>query len=186
MKQINLLPEAEVKELKLELASGLWLRFYTILGSTLVILLILGFVTRILISATIASNEAQIQQLRRQLTSSNNQALEKQVVDLNTQMRNLETLNRQHYYWSDALIELGNLSPADFHLDTVTLDRATGEVVVMGTADNRSSVLEFWSAVHKSKYFTRINFPLNNLQQAANTPFTFTFFINSEPLKSKQ
>lgn len=185
MKQINLLPESELKELHLELASKQLLKFFSLLVISLLLLFVLGLATRYLIKTSISANDIQVEQLQKQLASSDNQALQKQLIDLNSKMKNLQLLNQKGYHWSEALTEIGNLSPADFHLDLLTLDRSTGEIVMNGTTDRRASVIDFWSAVHKSKYFSKINFPLNNLEKATDTPFTFTFYLNPETITNK-
>ena len=138
---------------------------------------------KIFIQSSIRENEAQVDQLKNQLSSSNNQALEKEVASLNTQIRNIKAINQQHFYWSKALAELGNLTPIGCHLDSVTFSRSTGEVKVDGIADTRTEVIDFWSNVKNSDYFNNINFPLTNLETATNTSFSYTFHINPEKIK---
>ena len=178
MKIINLLPQKELQELRYEYATGYILKFFTVLITSLVLFLLAAFITNLFIDTEISGTNTRITDLQRQLSTSNNQALEKEVVRLNTQMKNIKSFEQQHYYWSKALVEFGNLAPSDFHVDRLLVDRNTGKITVEGKADSRGSVLAFWSSVKKSSYFSNINFPLSNLEKPTDTPFTFTFSAN--------
>lgn len=186
MKIINLLPEEEAKELKLEVASHQLTRFFAIVASSLLVLFILAFGAKFFLKNEIGKDNNLIEDLQKQLSSANNQALEKQVVTLNGQIKTIKIIDQQHYYWSKALVELGNMSPSDFHLDTVTLDRGSGLITVSGVSDSRSSVITFWSNVKKSQYFSNINFPLTNLEEPSDTHFSFTFNINPDTIKTNE
>jgi len=186
MKTINLLPKAESSELAMELASRQILKFLVIAVGSLLIFLGLAFGIRIPINNEIAENDKQIANLQKELSTSGNLALQRQVVTLNSQMKNITTLTQKRNYWSKALIELGNLSPEGFHLDLASFDRASGQITITGTADNRSSVLNFWSNVKKSTLFKDINFPLNNLEKATDTPFTFSFTVDGALIGKEQ
>src|SRR5690606_22559641 len=95
----------------------------------------------------------------------------------------IDSLRRDHYYWSRALIELSYLVDSNTRLSSVNMDRETGEVKVTGIADDRDGILAFWSAVHKSEVFHNIDFPLTNLESDDDAPFAFTFYIKPEALK---
>jgi len=185
MKFINLLPETELKELKLEFASKHLLKFFVVSLISLLILILGAVSVNVLIKSQIAANNIEISELQAQLNSSDNQALQKEIIGLNSQIKNISVINQQHYLWSKALTELGNLAPSDLHIDLLTVDR-TGQIVINGTTDDRDSVLTFWSNVKKSRYFMNINFPLKNLEKPTDTPFTFTFFINPKSIQLSQ
>ncbi len=184
-KMINLLPESEVKELKLELASKQFLKFFSMIFITLLLFILASVVGKIWVSAEMSGDDSVISSLQSQLNSSDNQALQKEIVQLNGQIKNVKSFQQQHYAWSKVLTEIGNLSPSDFQLQLLTADKSNGQIVINGTAGKRDSVLQFWSNVKKSSYFQNINFPLTNLEQPTNTPFTFTFFINPAQIKNQ-
>lgn len=179
MKIINLLPENEVKELQLRLASNQLLKFFVVIFISLAICFTGALVMRFYIEGSIAQTKVEVANLQQQLSSSNNQALEKQVKALNTQIRNVKAIDQQHYYWSKALVELSNVTPAGMHIDVVSADRASGQIQISGVADKRDLVLQFWSNVKKSNLFANIDFPLNNLERPTNTSFSFTFYVNT-------
>jgi len=183
MKKINLLPKTQAREVRLGLASKQLLNFFIFIGSTLVILFAAALAIRFYMEGTLSQGKLQVDDLQKQLSSQNNQALEKRVVNLNTQLKNIKNISTQHLYWSNALLELGNLFPKDFHLDNLSVDRATGKIEVAGTADKREDVIAFWSNVKKSTYFTNINFPLTNLETETDTKFDFIFYINTKAIQ---
>ncbi|MBX4204987.1 MAG: PilN domain-containing protein [Candidatus Doudnabacteria bacterium] len=185
MKITNLLPQSELKGLRLLLASKLLVKFFIVIAISLTAFFLMTMAVRFYIEGSITESQSRIGELQRQLSSSDNQALEKQVLNLNTQIRNIKSANQQHYYWSKALVELGNITPVGMHLNTLDVDRASGKLVVEGVSDNRDDVITFWSNVTKSSYFQNINFPLNNLESAADTEFTFTFSIKPETIKTE-
>lgn len=183
MKRINLLPKSELRDIKLGFYAGQFLVFWVCVMITLVVFLILVIVSRTYLTNQVNQTQDQISVQKQVLKSSDNELLKQQISDLNDQTSNIQNINAQHYYWSKALVELGNLLVPDIHLDLLTLDRATGQIYIKGIAGSRDSVLKFWSDVHKSAYFKNINFPLANLNQAADDSFEFTFYINPASVK---
>lgn len=185
MKTINLLPQPEQKEIKLELIAHQLLNFWFWIIGSMLLLFALSLVTTIRLRASIADTETEIIKSKEALSSAANQQLEKQVVNLNSEIDRVNLLRSQHYHWSNGLIELGNILPTDMVIDLLFLDRASGKVDISGIAKNRESVLKFWSDMHKSKYFQDINFPLPNLERASDTSFSFSFYIKPEQIKQE-
>lgn len=183
MKRINLLPKSEQQEFRLQLFSKQLLAFLAWVITSLVIFLGIAIGARVLLEQQVKDVDQQIGLDKQILKTSDNERLKSEVTDLNNQILGIKNLASQHYFWSSALAELAKIFPADMQIDLISLDRSSGQVDVQGTAGRRDSVLKFWSDLHKSEYFTNINFPLPNLNQATNDPFTFTFFLNPEKIK---
>lgn len=183
MKQINLLPKIEQRQIGFDLLTQKLIRFGFLVLSLLVIVFLLSLGSQIYLRKKMTSLKQEIAGQEALLTSSDNQELQKQVVDLNQQIRTIEQLKGQHLEWSKVLIELTNLLPTDMRVTTLGVDRASLKLTITGTAENRDSVLKFWSNVKKSRYFTDINFPLINLEKPTSTPYTYTLTINAEALK---
>ncbi len=185
MKTINLLPKAEQKEIKLELIAHQLLNFWFWIVGSMLLLFALSLITSVQLRTSIADTELEIIKSKEALSSATNQQLERQVVNLNSEIDKVKLLRSQHYYWSNGLIELANILPSDMVIDLLFLDRASGKVDVSGIAEDRESVLKFWSDMHKSKYFKDINFPLPNLERAFDTSFSFSFYIKPEQIKQE-
>jgi Tfp pilus assembly protein PilN len=184
MKSINLLPKSEQKELKLQSFVDQLTIFWVWVVISLAFFLALTYVARIYLGGQVSDVESQINSEKQVLKSSDNELLKQQVEGLNAQINAIKNLQSQHYYWSQALDELAKLLPADISLDSLSADRTSGKVQIQGVADTRESVLKFWADMHKSAYFKNIDFPLANLDSATKDPFSFTFFIVPDKLKS--
>ncbi len=183
MKRINLLPKPAQQEVRLLFFGKQLLLFWIWALITLLIFLILTFIAKSYLVRELADVSGQVDSEKLVLKSSDNERLKQEVGNLNDQIKTINNLSSQHYYWSGALTELGRLLAPDIRLDLVSMERATGKVQIQGIAGNRDSVLRFWSDVHKSSYFKNIDFPLSNLNRATNDTFTFTFYVNADQLK---
>lgn len=184
MKQINLLPKSERQELKLQLFSEQFISFWIWVMISLVFLVGLTYSAKIYLSGQVASAESQINLEKQVLKTSDNEMLKQKVDELNNQINLIKSMDGQHYYWSKALVEVGNLLPTDISLDSLSMDRTTGKVDIKGTAADRESVLKFWANIHKSEIFRNVNFPLENLNRPKDDPFVFSFFIVPDKLKT--
>ncbi|MBI4049548.1 MAG: hypothetical protein HY395_01890 [Candidatus Doudnabacteria bacterium] len=180
---VNLLPKIEQKDIHFELAYHQLTNFWLWVLGSLVLLIIIGQLSAWQIKSWIKTADAELAASRESLNTASNQELQKQVLLLNQEIANIDQLRSAHYAWSDALIELGSILPADMVVDILSLNRVSGQVDITGFVRNRESVIKFWSDMHKAKYFKDINFPLSNLEQPLDTPYQFTFFINEEQIK---
>lgn len=179
----NLLPKEDQQDLKLELMAGQVFRFWAYILASFVVLSGLGMGMVFVLEQRIAASNNEIDSKRQSLNSSATRQLEQEVVTLNDQIRLLNSLYANHYYWSKTLTELSYMVDSGTRLTTVQMDRATGKVTVQGEADDRDSVLSFWSRVMKSEVFKDINFPLTNLESNVGPEFTFEFYIKPEEVK---
>jgi Tfp pilus assembly protein PilN len=185
MKFINLLPPNQLKDNRLELISLQLRNFWIWVSISLLILFGLTFIVQILLNNEIESTDNQIVILSSSLQSADNQKLEDQVIALNRDIKNIESLSTEHYYWSKALVELGNIIPAELTIDALALERKTGEVKIRGVGETRTAVLNFWTNLNKSEMFDDVNFPLANLESARETSFSFAFFVNQDLIKQE-
>jgi Tfp pilus assembly protein PilN len=185
MRIINLLPKTQQKEITLDQAANQLLNFWLWVIGSMLLLFLLSLVTVFRLNTAITETETEISKNREALKSSQNQQLEKQVLNLNTEIQKIKTLRNEHYRWSNGLIELGNIIPAEMVVDVMSLQRETGKVDISGTSRSRGSVLQFWANMHKSSHFKDINFPLTNLERSTDAPYSFTFYINEEEIKKE-
>lgn len=183
MKRINLLPKTAQKEISLDIFAQKLFNFWIVVLVSFVVLFLLALGSQIFLNKKIGSTAREIVVKQAQLTSSDNQQLEQQVIALNDQIKIIEDLKVRHYYWSEALLELANLMPADLQVSILSLDRSTNKIDVIGTGGSRESVIQFWANVKKSKYFSDINFPLTNLEKPNNAPYTYTLTINPKQIQ---
>ena len=183
MRTINLLPKSEQREFELDLLNGQVTRFWILTIISLAVVLGLTVASDLYLSQQISLNQVQIDNKTRELRSSATKQLEEEVTALNRQIRLIDSLRQDHYLWSRALVELTYLVDSGARLTAIQLDRETGKVTVNGIASDRDNLLAFWSATMKSEVFHGINFPLTNLEQDKDAPFTFTFYVLPEEIK---
>jgi len=184
VKQINLLPKTEQRELRLTFFNDELIRFWVWILISLMLFVSLTYIAKAYLSAQVADTEGQIAISEQVLKSSDNELLKAQVETLNQEINAIKNLHNQHRFWSIALEELAKMLSPDISLDSVIIDRATGKAEIIGVAGSRESVLKFWADVHKSEYFYNINFPLSNLEKPILDPFTFSFSIKEDKIKS--
>lgn len=185
MKILNLLPKEEVKELQYEQYGSQIFRFWTSTVLALIVLFVISLAGNFWLSQKISINNSEIENKKQELSTAATKQLEQEVSELNAQIRLIDSLRRNHYYWSNALIELSYLLDTDAKFTSVQMDRETGKVQVNGEAGDRDSVLAFWAAVKKSEMYKNIDFPLTNLEKDEGAEYTFTFFINPEKVKQE-
>ncbi len=185
MKQINLLPKSEQRELRLTFFNEQLIRFWIWILVCLLLFVSLTYIAKAYLSGQVAGIEGEIALSEQVLKSSDNEQLKSQLEVLNQELNSIKHIRNQHRYWSIALEELAKMLSPDISLDSVIIDRTGNKVDIVGVAGNRESVLKFWSDVHKSEYFTNINFPLANLEKPILDPFSFSFTVNEEKVKSR-
>jgi Tfp pilus assembly protein PilN len=180
MKIINLLPNSEQKEIQREFLFRRVVVFWVLVWVSMGLLLTLTIATKIYLNKKISDTKKEITNGQNTLNSSDYRDLQKQVLQLNGSIKEVNNLITQHYYWSKSLVALADLIPSDVQLNQVVLDRETGRIDISGQAQNRDSIIKFWSDVIKSDYFHDINFPLANLEKPKIANFTFTFYVNKD------
>jgi hypothetical protein len=185
MKIINLLPKEEIKQLRLETVSSQILGFWIWVLVSLAVVFTLSIASTILLTQKISYNNDMIEQKKEELRTSTTKQLEQEVSSLNERILLIDRLRKDHYYWSNAYIELVNMLDTDVTLDTVTMNRETGMVEVQGLAADREGVLSFWAAVKKSTIFEKINFPLTNLEKDVDANFGYIFYLKPEEMKKE-
>jgi hypothetical protein len=182
-KRINLLPKDEQRQLNWDLLSAHMISFWVMILISLAALLLLALGQRLYLSRQMSRYDAQIEQQKKVLASSDNEALRTQVVDLNNQVKAINNLRDSHLNWSDVFVAIADITPGDVQFNQINIDRATGRVDVVGQAKLRDSILEFWSNVIKSDEFENINFPLSNLEKPTDGAFNFTFYVKKDQIE---
>lgn len=185
MKQINLLPTIEQRELKLMFFARRLSNFWFWLIGSLIIFFLLALATRFYMDGMINDTESKIAQDKSVLDSSEYKELQDEILLLNKNIKEIKNLQSQHYYWSSALVHLANAIPPDMQLNQVIFDRVTLKMEITGQAKTRESVIALWANILKSEYFKNINFPLTNLEKAEDADFAYTFYVRPEQFKTE-
>ncbi|HEX5430098.1 MAG TPA: PilN domain-containing protein [Patescibacteria group bacterium] len=186
MKVINLLPKSQKKELELEFISHQILVFWIMVIITLVMFVAVAWVFKFYIAQVIASNDQLVAESQAKVGSAEYKSLHDQIIGLNGSAADIKNLARHHYDWSGALYQLSGLVPAEVQLNDLQFDAATGKVDIDGQARTRQDVLDLWANITNSQYFSKINFPLSNLEKPVNSNFSFSFYANKDKFIDQQ
>lgn len=177
MKIINLLPESEQKELRMQVVAEQVSSFWIWILLSFVIFGAFSYLGQFTLKEQITQTERTINVRSVVLNSGENEKYKTEVEVLNNNIKSIKALNKEHYKWSQVLEEIALILPLDVTLDSLILQRDTGKIDIIATAKDRDSILTFWANVIKSPYFTNINFPLSNLEKPIDAPFMFTFYL---------
>ncbi len=99
----------------------------------------------------------------------------------NSQVSNLEKIQKSQLYWSKLLDKLNGLVSEGIKIESlITKDY---QVSLVGTARNRDELAAFKDKLTGESCFTDINFPLSNLASRDNPSFQIQFLVKEECLK---
>jgi Tfp pilus assembly protein PilN len=183
MKIINLLPREEQDQLRLDSTNNVVRRFWMTVLLCVVVFLGLGFAAQQYLHIAISNVDSEIDADKKLLESSDIKELQDQVVTLNRSLAEIKSIRNQQYQWSEVVMEISRIMPVRAQLNSLMMDRDTGEVTILGRAENRDVVLEVWSNLKKSAMFSEVNFPLPNLDRPTDSNFTYTFTVNVDKIK---
>lgn len=183
MKQINLLPKDEQRQLHYDLLAKQVSGFITVVMIMFGVFLGAVFGLQQYIKQVSARTIQTIQEKQVILDNSDNQELRRDVLDLNQSIKEIGSIRNQQYAFSYALKELSQIVPPDVQLNSLVIEREKGTVNITGQARTRDNVIELWSAIKKSQLFSGVDFPLTNLEKPESSNFRFSFTIKLEQLK---
>jgi len=183
MKTINLLPKEQSRQLRLEILSGQLVSFWMWIIISMVFVLVLSLTAAFLLKERIGINQEEIELKKSALRTQATQELEQEVSSLNNQIKIVNNLRKDHYYWSQAMAELTRMVDSETRLTNVRMERTSNKITVSGVAADRESMLSFWSSVTKSDLFKDIDFPLANLEKPTEVPFYFSFYVDEKLIK---
>lgn len=178
-KRINLLPPDEQKRNRLLETNFQIIRFGFVVSASLVVLGLCLFVSSLFFANTLDQTQFEIETHNQVLARFQKQGLEKEILVLNETMSNFDTLLKNPTKWSPYLVELAQILPEGMKIESLTMDSVTRKVEVTGKAQVRSSVLQFRRNIIQSRNFENINFPLANIESAANVAWKYRFYLKT-------
>jgi Tfp pilus assembly protein PilN len=88
---------------------------------------------------------------------------EKEINALNSQMSQLEVIQRDYVKWSRVLKNLFKLIPEGNTLEKVFLDKDSGQIEITGFSEQRQNFLALKESLEKSDLFSEIQSPITNI-----------------------
>ena len=181
-KYVNLLPSEAQTEIRYERIRSRFLNMSLWISISLVVLVVLMLAARIYLKSESSRVNSLIIFQEELVSQEENQALKKELAEFNSHLSNLIKFEDGHAFWSEVLIELARITPADIAIDALTADREDKKMTVIGFAQTRDSVLQFRRNLLDSAFFEDVNFPLSNLIRPNEVSFRYTFFVDQQEL----
>lgn len=180
MKLINLLPKTRQEELRYERVLQRFLKIFWFSLSSFIVVIGLQLGAKIYLQGQAVRVSAEIQNLKNQVSKSENEQIKKKITALNNYIadyKNLSTVPK----WSKALLAFSALPPEEVAITSLNLDVKTKTVKILGFAPTREKVIEFYNSIKADeKEFTGVDYPLENVAKPTDNNFHFTFFIKDE------
>ena len=170
---LNLISPEQKKLLKIKL-------LYQLLENFLGVLVIYSIILAIIlipINQSIDNINLEITQ-KKQEVKLKNQAITEKVQDLNKQIEILSIINNEFFNWSNYLINLSNLVPADISLNEISNTLENREIIIRGYSKNRDSLINFKDNLQNSLLFKEVQIPLSNFLTAEEITFEIKAKIN--------
>ncbi len=180
MKLINLLPKSRQQELRYERVFHSFLVVVWFSIASFILVIGVQLAAKIYLQAEVVRVAADIQNLKSQVSKSENEQLKKKITSINnyiTDFKNLSTIPK----WSKALIAFSALPPEDVGITAFNLDIKTKAVRIQGFAPTREVVDEFYkNIIADTKEFTGVDYPLENVAKPKDNDLHFTFYVKEE------
>jgi len=170
---LNLISEEFRKKIRLK-------HFYQITKKINYILIIFAiFVAVILLSAMIILQNNFIETVNQTtLITKNNQAHNKKIMEINSKLKLISTIQDDFVVWSKIIEDLSIIIPANVSMDLVKIDLINKSVKLRGVAKQRSGLLELKNNLEKSGSYINIEFPIKNLLEKENIDFEINTKFN--------
>lgn len=183
-KQINLLPKAKLRQLDLRSWFFGLLSLYVIAGVSFgVVLVTQGGILWYLRSHE-KSLEAETETLRQFASAKESTDIRKQVTQVNNRVNDYNTLAKNTPRWSKLLMLFSEVVPAGVQIQSFAVDSNKKQVAVNGFAPTRELVIQLHDNIAaKPEYFTKLDYPLENVTRPTNIVFHYTFTVQDEALK---
>lgn len=127
------------------------------------------------------ANEAD--DLRTRSTTQETTDLKKQIKSINNQIEDYNNLTTALPRWSVLLRELAVVVPNGVQIQNFSVDSTKRQVIIAGFASTREQAIVLHDNIAAdTKYFSNIDYPLENVAKPNNVSFHYTFLVKPEVL----
>jgi Tfp pilus assembly protein PilN len=179
--KLNLIPPPRKKEIKKSYFLRMIVRWQMEIFLILLIFLVLLWNISYILKLETASNLKQIEMLHQDFSYKDMQGYEEKIKNANSQVADVEKIQKGQVYWSELLDKLNNIIFAGIEIDS--LGTKNYEVFLTGVAYNRDNLVNFKEKLTQESCFTEVDFPLANLMNKENLVFQMQFVIKEECIK---
>ncbi len=183
MLTINLLPPKESKELKSEIKKRLinFLLGGVIFSIIVFLLTLFSTFLYLKIQISVLHDEVKLEsgtdQAKKVIKSEND------IKGLNDRLKNLNSVKLQVQPVGTFLDKFASLLPFGAHLNNISFNVASNQLVFDGFAETRQIVLDLIDKLKSAPFLKDVNSPLANLINEANINWTMTAKVDLSKLK---
>ncbi|PIU81068.1 MAG: hypothetical protein CO140_01650 [Candidatus Moranbacteria bacterium CG_4_9_14_3_um_filter_40_7] len=179
--KLNLIPPLRKREIKKLYSLRMLARWQVEIF--LVLLIFLGLLWHIsyILKIKTDSSLKQIEMSRQSFSYKDMQDYKKKIKEANTQVMNVEKIQKGQLYWSELLDKINGIIFTGIKIDS--LGTKNYQVFLTGVADNRDDLAGFKEKLTQESCFTEVDFPLANLVNRENLVFQMQFTVKEECVK---
>jgi Tfp pilus assembly protein PilN len=178
---INLIPPKLKKERQLETYVKAGTSY---LGLVLFILLLVSatiFISNQLTEYDIASTKTKIEATNEQIAKY--KEVETSLNKINSKMEKISSQEENNVIWSKVAQELGNSTPIEVQVLSLTLKSDNRSINVSGMAKTRRDIAKMKEKMEDSGFFKNITFSSNSVYNSTQDLFSFTLNGELETIK---
>lgn len=123
---------------------------------------------------TLRTNEMLVEE---QTKLSELNAIEKDVVELNSKIEKITSLNQDRVLWSTVISELNHNTPAQLVISTCSLSSKDKKVSFSGSAETRREIVKFQEKLNAGTFFTNMTFDASTFSDSEGM---YMFNMNGE------
>lgn len=148
----------------------------------LIFIILLSFIyVSISIKSKIAETDFKNAQAKFKIEGLQN--LQTEIKQMNAQIKNLDKIQTEHKYYSQALEKIIDIIPVNALIKKISINQ--NQVTVEGFSPSRETVLLIRQNLEKSPLFEKIESPIANLLKPTDIDFRFSFTLKKESLEYK-
>lgn len=178
MRVINLLPKTRQEELDYDAISQ---GFYSLIVLSLcsfAIVFLAQFGVKFYLESRYSSVQSSIALLKTQVNKNDNAQLKAQITQINNIIFDYNNLASSAPQWSRIIKAFAPLPPPGVQINSFTVNAAAKTVLITGFSPTREGVIQVYNNIlADSKDFYKIDYPFENVAQAKNVAFHFSFSI---------
>ncbi len=177
---INLIPTQLKRERKLKAAAG---------SASLAVALLIIVIAIIseLLGYLAGTSQSRLKSIEDKISTANKSAeqygeIEQKINQINGKLVKIETVNKNRPLWSLVIAEFEKSVPVQTSINSLSMDQATGTLVLSGQAESRREIAKFKEKMESSPFFKDVYFSSSAYQSGQNN-FSFSITANLERVK---
>lgn len=183
-KQINLLPKTKLKQLELRSWFFGLLSLYIIAAVSYGVVLVTQGGVLWYLKSKEKSLEAETETLRQFASAKESTDIRKQVASVNNRVNDYNTLAKNTTRWSKLLLVFSEVVPSGVQIQSFSVDAVKKQVTISGFAPTRELAIQLHDNIAaKPNYFTKLDYPLENVTKPTNIAFHYTFTVQDAALQ---